>query len=79
MSMVVIRFSCGHESRVAANVDAAPACPECGNGEIRRVKAHAPRFVGVATGPYCLVKALDAIPVPSIAPKGSLVIKEQES
>lgn len=75
--MVTVRFACGHESRVAANQDAAPVCPECGQTQVRRVHARAPRFVGVASGPYCEWKALEAIPV-NLAPKGALVLKHGE-
>ena len=75
--MVVVTFGCGHRANVGLNADSQPTCPECGNRQVARVKARAPRFVGVATGPYCETKALDAIPV-NLAPKGPLVIKESE-
>ena len=75
--MVVITFACGHHSSIPTNADSAPTCPECGDMQIRRVKARAPRFVGVATGPYCETTALTAIPV-NLAPKGPLTIKEPE-
>ncbi len=73
--MIDVSFACGHRAKVSG--DTQPCCPECGHTQIRSVKARAPRFVGVATGPYCTYKALDAIPV-SVAPKGPLTLKEQD-
>ena len=75
--MVTVTFACGHRAQVGTNVDTQPCCPECGERTVQRVKARAPRFVGVATGPYAETKALDAIAV-NLAPKGPLKIKEPE-
>lgn len=75
--MITVRFACGHESQVAAHQDAAPVCPECGQAQVRRVRARAPRFVGVATGPYCEHEALEAVAV-NLAPKGALVLRDAE-
>ena len=73
--MIEVAFACGHVATVSPNLDAAPVCAQCGDMTVRRVKARAPRFVGVATGPYAEHQALDAIAV-NLAPKGALVVKE---
>lgn len=67
-----VSFVCGHSTEIGVNADAA-VC-HCGETRIARSQARAPRFVGVATGPYAEYKALDAVPV-NVAPGGSLNLK----
>ena len=73
--MIQVRFACGHSRAVGLN-QSDPVCQECGDRTVRRVQARAPRFVGVATGPYCETQALGAVEV-NLAPKGPLTLKEQ--
>ena len=73
-----VTFNCGHPAvLVPETVDQQPTCPMCGDRLVRAVQARAPRFVGLASGPYCETRPLDAIPV-NLAPKGPLVLKEEE-
>ena len=74
---IQVRFTCGHQASIAVNLDAAPVCPTCGETTVARVKARPPRFTGVASGPYCEHRALDAVPV-NLAPKGPLTLKESD-
>lgn len=74
--MVRVTFACGHSAAISE--DAAPSCPACGDQRVRHVKARAPRFVGVARGPYAEYQPLEAIAV-DLAPKGALTLKAQES
>jgi hypothetical protein len=73
---VSVRFACGHEGSLSERDEAIPVCTVCGESQVTRTTARAPRFVGVATGPFCETRALEAIPV-NLAPKGALVVKEQ--
>ena len=73
--MIQLTFACGHQA--TTNGSTVPVCPTCGNTQVQAVKARAPRFVGVATGPYCETKPLDAIPV-NLATKGPLILKAEE-
>lgn len=72
--MIALTFACGHQGTTDGKT--TPVCPTCGNAQVQTVKARAPRFVGVATGPYCETKALEAIPV-SLA-RTPLPLKAQE-
>lgn len=42
--MIRVTFACGHVLTVPETVKDAPACPECGERRVQRVKAPAPRF-----------------------------------
>lgn len=75
MSAIGITFACGHQGQASATADAAPVC-HCGERQIRRVVARAPRFVGTCTGPYCETKAVDPAVV-DLAPAGPLKLKPQ--
>ena len=70
-----VTFDCGHHAHVPDTIAHRPTCPVCGEGRVRRVMARAPRFVGVATGPYCETTRLAPMPV-DLAPQGPLVRKE---
>lgn len=67
-----VTFVCGHSKDLGVNASAAVCA--CGETRIVRSQARAPRFVGVATGPYAEYKAMDAVPV-NLAPGGSLSLK----
>lgn len=49
--MITIRFACGHRAEFDAALAQKPRCPECGETQIRRLKAPAPRFTGMVSGP----------------------------
>lgn len=76
MSDIVVTFACGHVMPVAARSEWLPQCA-CGNRQVARVKARAPRFMGTCTGPYAETKALAAGTV-NVAPAGPLTLKPQE-
>lgn len=69
---MTLRFACGHTLELS---EAHQGTPQCGCGETRiaRVQARAPRFVGVATGPYAEFKNLGPATV-QLAPGGSLAV-----
>jgi hypothetical protein len=71
---VSVTFACGHSATVLTD-GAAPQCL-CGETRVSRVKAPAPRFRGVATGPHATVQALDAMPI-NAAPDGPLQLNER--
>ena len=72
-----VRFACGHLAEVNhKTVDAPPVCV-CGETQIMRTFARAPRFVGACSGPYAETKALDPAVV-NLATKGPLILREQE-
>lgn len=73
---ITVRFACGHEATVGVNVDTAPICP-CGERQIVRTKARAPRFVGTCKGPFAETRFLEP-GVVDVAPGGSLPLKEQQ-
>ena len=52
-----------------------PVCA-CGETQVVRVKARAPRFRGACSGPYCETVALEP-GVVDLAPKGPLPLKPQ--
>ena len=65
-----VRFACGHDIELGDNPSGSPVCG-CGEKQIARVQARAPRFVGVATGPYTQFQNLGPATV-NLAPGGSL-------
>lgn len=69
-----ITFACGHHAEIGDNPSAAPICGACGESRIQAVKARAPRFTGVASGPYAEYRNLGPATV-NLAPGGSLTLK----
>lgn len=52
---MTVRFACGHEQVVKADVKEPPQCQQCGERRVQRVTAPAPTFRGACSGP-CAVK-----------------------
>lgn len=71
-----LTFACGTVGHVGTRGDERPICPHCGTEQVRAVKVRAPRFVGVATGPLCETKPLEAIP--QALATTPLILKTQE-
>jgi hypothetical protein len=69
---MVVKFACGHGMELGDNPNGSPVCG-CGEKQIARVQARAPRFTGVATGPFAEFKNLGPATV-NCAPGGSLTI-----
>ena len=69
---MTVRFACGHTAEIGDNPSGTPRCG-CGETRIQRVQARAPRFTGVAMGPYSDFKNLGPAAV-NLAPGGSLVL-----
>jgi len=63
VSSIAIRFACGHRFSLDASVNAHPVCPACGNTQISRTSAPAPRFSGFCQGPSAESSMLPAIPI----------------
>ena len=59
--MMRVRFGCGHVVE-ASRVDSG-VCPQCGDTRVVTVKAPAPRFTGLCTGPCATYAQLEAQPV----------------
>lgn len=69
-----VTFACGHRAELGDNPGTAPICGECQESRVQHVKARAPRFRGVATGPYTEYANLSPATV-ACAPGGSLTLK----
>lgn len=69
-----VSFACGHTTEIGDNPSAAPTCA-CGERQISRVTARAPRFIGACSGPYSEFKNLEPVTV-NLAPGGPLSLKE---
>lgn len=67
---MTIKFACGHAMDLGDNPSGTPVCG-CGEVRIARVTARAPRFTGVASGPYAEFRNLGPATV-HLAPGGSL-------
>ncbi len=67
-----VSFVCGHSKDIGVNADTAVCA--CGETRVARSQARAPRFVGVATGPYAEYRPLEAAVV-NVAPGGALNLK----
>jgi len=63
-----VTFKCGH-GQAWAEGDATPVCATCGERQIGRVKAPAPRFSGACVGPTATTTALGPVAV-SFGAKG---------
>jgi hypothetical protein len=63
MSSITVRFRCGHAFALDASVNGHPTCPTCGETQVSRTTAPAPRFTGFCQGPSAESKRLDAIPI----------------
>jgi hypothetical protein len=73
--MIRVRFACGHEGTVSETAATAPICG-CGETQVTRTVARAPRFVGACTGPYADTQAI-APGVVDVAPGGPLRITQE--
>lgn len=73
---ITVSFACGHRGTVSEAAEAAPVC-HCGERQVRRVAARAPRFVGACSGPYCETKTVEPATV-NLASAGPLKLKPQE-
>lgn len=71
--MISVTFVCGHTGSVSETAQAAPTCG-CGEQQVRRVAARAPRFIGACSGPYCETRMLEPAVV-NVAPAGPLTLK----
>lgn len=69
-----VRFRCGHVQPWAESPQ-PPVCAACGERQIGRTFAPAPRFRGVASGPTVTPETLSAVAVIA-APSGPLVMKD---
>lgn len=72
---VTITFACRHTQPWVEGQD-TPVCVQCGERQVSRAKAPAPRFRGACRGPLAHEEALGALPV-NLAPAGTLTLKEQ--
>ena len=77
MSDIRVTFACGHTLDLGANPSTSPRCLVCGEAQVARASARAPRFTGACTGPYATAKALDPAVV-SVATAGPLSLKPQK-
>jgi hypothetical protein len=73
--MMTVRFACGHEGRVSETAVTAPVCG-CGEMQIVRTTARAPRFRGACVGPYAETVAIDP-GIVNVAPGGPLKITQE--
>lgn len=71
-----LTYACGHTAEVGDNPTSAPICG-CGEMRIQAVKARAPRFRGVATGPCSEFVNLGPATV-NCAPGGSLTVTRKD-
>lgn len=71
---MIVTFGCGHTATVSEAVLGQPRC-SCGNDQVTHVKSRAPRFRGVATGPYCETVNLEP-GIVNVAPGGPLTLVE---
>ena len=69
-----LRFACGHDAVVSETVE-APSCG-CGETQIARTFAPAPRFRGACSGPYCETRTVDPAVV-DLTTAGPLIIKQE--
>ena len=74
---IQVRFACGHGGTVSETATTTPVCA-CGETQVVRVKARAPRFRGACSGPYCETVALEP-GVVDVASGGALKLKEPEN
>ena len=75
LAMIQVTFRCGHAGTVSETAVTAPVCG-CGETQVVRTVARAPRFRGTCTGPYAETVALDP-GVVNVAPSGPLRIKQE--
>lgn len=74
--MINLRFKCGHEGAVSETAVTAPVCG-CGETQVVRTFARAPRFTGACSGPYAETRAVDP-GIVNVAPSGPLRIKQEQ-
>ena len=74
--MITVRFACGHSGQVKETAASHPVC-YCGETQVTRTQARAPRFVGTCTGPYAETKALEP-GIVNVASSGSLILKGEK-
>ena len=74
--MITVGFACGHSAQVKETAASAPVCP-CGETQVTRTQARAPRFVGTCTGPYAETKALEP-GVVNVAAGGPLTLTQEK-
>lgn len=73
--MITVTFSCGHAGQISETAQTPPRC-HCGETQVRRTQARAPRFVGACSGPYAETKAVDPGSV-NLTTAGPLTIKQE--
>lgn len=57
--MITVTFKCGH-TRIASGNETELSCALCGETDVERVNAPAPRFTGHVRGPHAAFKDLPA-------------------
>lgn len=67
---MTVTFACGHTLALGDNPSGTPVCG-CGNQQIARTHARAPRFTGTCSGPYAEFRNLAPTTV-NLAPAGPL-------
>jgi hypothetical protein len=60
--MITITFLCGHTREMTGN-EAGELCCGCGERQVTKIDAPAPRFTGHVQGPHAEFKNLDPQPV----------------
>ncbi len=62
--MIEVSFACGHRLDMETAGGAPPICPQCSERRVAHVKAPAPRFRGIVTGPCAQFEMVAAYAAP---------------